>query len=299
MKVLQFTIPVQHDKTIVTRIDRLPHFYPYLHRHKEMQITWIQHGDGTLVADNNMHVFNSHEIFVLGANQPHVFKNSAAYFKPSSEKEICSLDVFFDPTVICNTLLNIPELKHLRAFVQQASLGLKVPGNLVDCISQKMSALLQMDAGAQRTIIFIEMLEVLAAATEITPLSTNSQALLNNETDGIRISHIYNYILHNFDKPITLEDVAREAYMTPQAFCRFFKKHTRHTFVSFLNEVRINEARKQFSEDTFESISAVAYNCGFNSITNFNRVFKLLMRQAPTDYIERLKNKIGMSALVI
>lgn len=299
MKVLQFTIPVHHDKTIVARVDKLAHFYPYLHRHKEMQITWIQQGDGTLVADNNMHDFNSQDIFVLGANQPHVFKNAAAYFKPGSDKQICSLDVFFDPTVICEGLLNIPELRHLRTFVRQASLGLKVPRHLVGPISEKMSALMYMEAGALRTIFFIEMLEVLATAAQEAPLSQNASALLNNETDGIRISHIYNYILHHYDQPITLEDVAREACMTPQAFCRFFKKHTRHTFVSFLNEVRINEARKLFSQDRFESVSAVAYNCGFNSITNFNRVFKLLMGQSPTSYIEQLKSKTGLSVPAI
>jgi len=89
-----------------------------------------------------------------------------------------------------------------------------------------------------------------------------------------------------YDKPITLEDVAKQAHMTPQAFCRYFKKHTLHTFVSFLNEVRINEACKKLTDGNYDSIATVAYNCGFNSITNFNRVFKSVTRKSPSEYVD-------------
>ncbi|RYY66721.1 MAG: AraC family transcriptional regulator, partial [Chitinophagaceae bacterium] len=57
MKVLQFTLPVAHDRTIIVQEDNMPHFYPYLHRHKEAQLIWIKEGEGTLVVDNNMHAF--------------------------------------------------------------------------------------------------------------------------------------------------------------------------------------------------------------------------------------------------
>lgn len=289
MKVLQFTIPVQHDKTIVTRLDILPYFYPYLHRHKEMQMTWVQHGNGTLVVDHNMHSFQSNDIFIIGANQPHVFKNPAAYFAEGSDKIICSLDIFFDPEIICQSLLNIPELKPLRNFIGQAQNGIKIPKEIASGIATRMNQLYQLEGGTKSTLLFIELLQQLAGIPELELLSTEATALVGNETDGIRISHIYDYILHNYDKPVTLEEVAGQAFMTPQAFCRFFKKHTRHTFIQFLNEVRINEARKQFSTGSFESISSIAYNSGFNSITNFNRVFKTIMGQAPSEYIEGLR----------
>lgn len=289
MKVLQFTIPVRHDKTIVTRMDILPHFYPYLHRHKEMQLTWVQHGEGMLMADHNMHSFQEGDIFILGGGQPHLFKSPAAYFEEGSERIICSLDVFFDPEIICQTLLGIPELKHLRSFVAQAQNGMQVPPIDAPQVAKTMERLFKMEDAAQSTILFIQLLQTLAGISGHKMLSQHEPGKLNTETDGIRISHIYNYILENYDKPITLEDVAGQAFMTPQAFCRFFKKHTRHTFVQFLNEVRIGEARKQFSSGSFESISGVAYRSGFNSITNFNRVFKSVTGQAPTEYIESLR----------
>ena len=289
MKVLQFTIPVSHDKTIVTRMDILPHFYPYLHRHKEMQLTWVQHGEGTLMVDHNMHSFTHNDIFIIGGGQPHLFKSPAAYFEEGSERIICSLDVFFDPDIICNTLLGIPELKHLRSFIDQAQNGMQIPTRHAPEISRMMDGLYKTQDATQASILFIQLLQKLSAISDHTILSKQGPRMVKTETDGIRISHIYNYILHNYDKPITLEDVAAQAFMTPQAFCRFFKKHTRHTFVQFLNEVRIGEARKQFSSGSFESISSIAYSSGFNSITNFNRVFKTVMGQAPSEYIESLR----------
>lgn len=289
MKVLQFTIPVRHDKTIVTRMDILPHFYPYLHRHKEMQLTWVQHGEGTLMADHNMHSFRQGDIFIIGGGQPHLFKSPAAYFEEGSERIICSLDVFFDPDIICQTLLGIPEFKHLRSFIAYAQNGIQVPADKASEVSVLLDKLFTTEDAAQSTILFIQVLQKLSGLSGYKILSQQGPRMLNTETDGIRISHIYNYILHNYDKSITLEDVAGQAYMTPQAFCRFFKKHTRHTFVQFLNEVRIGEARKQFSSGSFDSISSVAYSSGFNSITNFNRVFKSVMGQAPTEYIESLR----------
>jgi hypothetical protein len=63
MKVLQFTIPVPHDKSVIAEKVSLPYHYPYLHRHKEIQITWIQKGEGTLIAGNNMHDYSSGDIF--------------------------------------------------------------------------------------------------------------------------------------------------------------------------------------------------------------------------------------------
>jgi AraC-like DNA-binding protein len=80
--------------------------------------------------------------------------------------------------------------------------------------------------------------------------------------------------------------------MTPQAFCRYFKKHTGHTFVTFLNEMRINEACKKLANGRCDSISNVAYTSGFNSITNFNRVFKSVTGNSPREYLESYRSNV-------
>jgi AraC-like DNA-binding protein len=289
MKVLQFTIPVPINQTIIVQPETLPFFYPHLHRHHEIQLTWVQKGEGTLVAENNMHSFWPNEIFWLGANQPHVFKSDPSYFLPNSKRITSALTIFFNPTGALGHLFDLPEVKNIKKFIQQHPSGFKVPEPHVSEISNLMTKI-KNGAGVDQLIYFMEIFRKLMGF-DLQPLSTSSQPQQYSEHEGIRIAHIYNYIMQHYDKEITLEDVAKQAHMTPQAFCRFFKKHTRHTFISFLNEVRINEACKQLTDSAYDSISTVAYNCGFNSITNFNRVFKAVTNRSPSEYVSRfLKN---------
>ncbi|WP_343693024.1 AraC family transcriptional regulator [Chitinophaga sp.] len=284
MKVLQFTIPVPLDKSIIVQKDVMPFFYPHLHRHQEIQMSWIQQGEGTLVADNNMHAFRPNDIFWLGANQPHIFKSEASYFQPKSRKKIVALVIFFNPNGELASLFNLPETKLLKNFIQQSQSGFKVPPSYTAEVSSKMMQITN-SSGTDQLLQFVDLLKQLSGYTDMTPLATAQKTQMVTEHEGIRIGNIYNYIMQNYDKPITLEDAAKQAHMTPQAFCRFFKKHTLHTFVSFLNEVRINEACKKLTDGAFDNIATVAYTCGFNSITNFNRVFKTVTTQSPSEYM--------------
>ena len=80
MKIVKFTIPVEIDNSIHLQEDKLPYFYEHLHRHTEIQITWVINGEGTLIVGNNMQPFNSGDLFVIGANQPHLFRSDPSYF---------------------------------------------------------------------------------------------------------------------------------------------------------------------------------------------------------------------------
>ncbi|HMH22317.1 MAG TPA: AraC family transcriptional regulator [Puia sp.] len=285
MKVLQFTLPVPHDKTVIVQKDVLPYFYPHLHRHREIQLTWIQRGEGTLVAENNMYAFRSNEIYWLGVNLPHVFKSDPSYFSPKSKKKVQTLNIFFNLQGQLDSFFDLPEVKNVKNFLLQQQAGFKVPQEHLTDISNKMLRI-KNSSGVDQLIHFIELLKQLSLLQDLKPLSSCTKPPSYSEHEGIRIGTIYNYIMQQFDKPIALEDVARQAHMTPQAFCRYFKKHTLHTFVSFLNEVRINEARKKLTEGNYDSIATVAYRCGFNSITNFNRVFRNVTGKSPSDYVD-------------
>ena len=135
---------------------------------------------------------------------------------------------------------------------------------------------------------FLKLVNSLQDLNEnVEPLCSDMYSSNVTENEGMRLSKIINFITENYNSQISLEDVANAAFMTPQAFCRYFKKHTGHTFVSFLNEVRINDACKSLiSGEKADCISGVAYKAGFNSITNFNRVFKSIIGQSPRAYID-------------
>jgi AraC-like DNA-binding protein len=285
MKILPFTIPVPHDRTIIVMDEVLPYFYTHLHRHQEIQLTWIIEGNGTLIAGNNIHPFKGGEIYLLGANLPHVFKSDPSYFEADNTQEVHTLTIFFNPGGALSSLFDLPEMKFVRSFLQHLLTGFKIPDTLFRDISSRMLSIYQLE-GIDLLMQFLQLLKSCSSVNKLEPLTVNVNAYLPAITDneGMRIGLIYNYIIQNFDKPLTLEDIAEQAHMTPHAFCRYFKKHTRHTFVNFLNKIRINEACKMLNNNTGDSIASVAYSCGFSSITNFNRVFKIVTGKSPSAY---------------
>ncbi|MCA0398359.1 MAG: AraC family transcriptional regulator [Bacteroidetes bacterium] len=285
MKVLQFTIPVPGEKNIIIQRENLPYFYPHLHRHDEMQLTWIQKGEGTLVVDNNMHPFRSNEIYCIGANQPHVFKSDPSYFSSGMPRSVKAMTIFFNPNGKLQHLFDLAEFKTIKSFLQKHRNGFAIPEDQVSTISRLMDSIAD-DNGIEQIMGFVDLLRRFSNINELKELSSLSDMSTVSEHEGIRLGNIYHFIMMNYAQQITLEDVAKQAHMTPQAFCRYFKKRTRHTFVSFLNEVRINEACKKLTDGAFESISTIAYTCGFNSITNFNRVFKSIIGKSPSEYVE-------------
>ncbi|MRG44135.1 helix-turn-helix domain-containing protein [Chitinophaga sp. SYP-B3965] len=281
MKVLQFTIPVARDKAIISQSDLLPEFYPWLHRHEEIQLTRVIRGSGTLVVENNMYPFQEGDIFWIGSNQPHVFKGDGR------TSPVQALTLFFNPQGMLGAVFELQELKKIKAFLQKTDTGFKVPEEQREDIFLRM---LQIDQTtcAKQLIHFMDLLHTFQMMNDLPSLISGTRLLAVNEQEGIRISYIYDYIMQHYDADITLEDIAQHANMSAQAFCRYFKKHTRLTFISFLNEVRVSEACKKLADGNFDSISTVAYQCGFNSIANFNRVFKSIAGKSPRDYIREL-----------
>ncbi|ASU32878.1 AraC family transcriptional regulator [Mucilaginibacter xinganensis] len=291
MKVLPFTIPVPHDHSIIVQDEILPHFYTYLHRHAEIQITWIRKGEGTLLAGNSMHVFREGEIYVIGANLPHLFKSDPAYFQGDSEREVHTVTIFFNPSGKLSALFSLPEMKTVKTFITQNQSGFKVPDSMYTAMAARIAAI-QKASGVEQLYSFIELLNVLSATNNLQPLSSGSYSFSMTDPEGMRIASVYNYIMQNYSSPLTLEDVAMQAHLTPTAFCRYFKKHTRHTLVNFVNKVRVNEACKMLVNGSAKSIATIAYSCGFNSITNFNYVFKTITGVSPRDYVNSYSNTI-------
>jgi AraC-like DNA-binding protein len=285
MKTLQYQIPTSQEHTLTIQEDNQPYFYPYLHQHREMQITWIIKGEGTLVVDNQLHRFSPGEIYLLGANQQHLFKSDPEYFLEESKKNIQTLNIFFDPSGKLSNLLQLPEMMTLQPFIQQSQVGFKLAGRYSELISKQIMDV-QDASGIEQLIHFSILLKHLYKAnTELEPLIRSSHLANPKDYEEDRLKNVYKYVLRYYYKSISLEDIAGMANMSVHAFCRYFKKHTGQTFLEFLNQTRVNEACNKLTSKRFDSISTIGYECGFNSINNFNRVFKNLTGESPRQYL--------------
>ncbi len=108
-----------------------------------------------------------------------------------------------------------------------------------------------------------------------------------------RLSKIKDYILKNFDKDISLPEVASMSNMAITTFCNFFKDQFRSTFVEYLNSIRIGNACKLLLENDVNVVE-IAYKCGFNNLANFNRQFKKHKSMTPTQF-RKLVNSTEMA----
>lgn len=283
MKVVQFTIPVSKENTIVVQEDILPHYYNHLHRHREVQIEWVIEGTGILIAGNYMQRFGSGDVYIIGANQSHIFKNDEVYFDPEEGKQIHSVSIFFNPHQLMNNILNLPEMNGIRKFVDGLHNGFQIPQESAESIKTIIKEVMQAK-DSLRVASFITLLHQFSIARNMQPLSTNNSEHIISEVEGIRMDQIFQYLVTNYKNHISLNEISEVANLTPQAFCRYFKKHTDKTFVSFLNELRVNEACKMIVSGKFDSFSEVSYQTGFDNVTNFNRVFKKTIGKSPREY---------------
>ncbi|MCW2262173.1 MULTISPECIES: AraC family transcriptional regulator [Sphingobacterium] len=283
MKPVQYRVPVPKDRTVFIQEDFLDKFYPHMHCHEEYQLIWIKEGAGQLLVDDNVHYFEKNDIFLLGSNQAHVFKNDLMYGC------VQSISIFFSLKGALSKILNVPELSMLLDFIDKNGRGFKVPELYLPQVSRRIEALKNSDSLGQLVSFFYLLKSLNKLSFKLKPLS----GMISHgfgEVGSFRITTLCNFLENNYKENIGLNEMAEKANLTPQAFCRYFKKSTGKTFVSYLNELRVREACRLLGGKDYDCISIVAYDSGFNSITNFNRVFRSILGISPKMYVANYKN---------
>lgn len=289
MKVIQFTVPVADEGAVVIQEDILPYFYNYLHRHKEAQVTLIIKGEGTLIAGNYTQPFKAGDIYVIGANQPHMFKGDARYFENLQEKNIHAIHIFFDHEHALQGLFSLKEMDTVRKFLQLTANSLQLPAEYAEKTAADILRIARL-SGAERLLAFVGMLVYFSKQVkDWKSLSTGFSRHSYSESEGLRMNDIYQYTLEHYAENISLGQIAGVAHLTTYAFCKYFKKHTRKTYLEFLNEIRINVACKNIINGDFDSIAAVAYATGYNNPITFNRVFRKVTGMSPSAYARQYR----------
>ncbi|HKJ44745.1 MAG TPA: helix-turn-helix domain-containing protein [Balneolales bacterium] len=111
----------------------------------------------------------------------------------------------------------------------------------------------------------------------------NEKIIQQNEEEPPRIKKAKRYIQDNIDHDLSLGDVASSVNWSAYYFSRMFKKATGINFVDYLSRVRIEQAKRMLLNPHL-NVSEIAYEVGFQSITHFNRVFRKLTGESPSDY---------------
>lgn len=291
MKSLQFSVPANINTSIRVQEDVMNNFYPYFHRHNETQIMWIVKGHGTLVVEQNILDFQSGDIFYLGANQAHVFK---ADFNKNEKHMVHAVSIFFEPEKKISAIFDLPEFEELKNFITDSGIGFHVATEVKEDLGRSIREL-QRSKGISQMLNFIKILADLMQSRHLhIPLSAGKNLPASISDNDQRIMDAQDYIKKHFtEHTLTLAEVARQACLTPQAFCRSFKKRTGVTYTQYLNDLRVHRACKLLTSSSISSISSIAFNSGFNSLTNFNRVFRMIMKFSPKEYLKCYKDTVA------
>ncbi|PKA82581.1 AraC family transcriptional regulator [Ulvibacter sp. MAR_2010_11] len=280
MKILPFTIPKPKRDTLLLQEDKGPVFYSHLHQHEEIQISVILSGVGTLLVGDTVTSYSEGDVLIFGSNLPHVFRSDT-----SKNRESHMLSIFFTEASFGDNFFLIEELKSLQPFFKKAENGCKLTSKkqqIAGYFAQLFKA-----SKFDRFLLFLQLLKILSTAQQ-ERLSSFVSEKKYKDTEGKRMSAIFEYTMTHFRNPVSLKDIAEQAAMTENAFCRYFKKRTRKTFVTFLNELRIEEACKLIHTEKELSIAEISERAGFQNVSNFNRKFLELKRQTPREYLKHL-----------
>lgn len=274
MKPLIEKLPLSENTSFVARTYRTPQFEVPWHQHIEYELILFTEGEGVAFAGNYIGEFKPGDVYFLGSNLPHCFQ------KAGKEMITSAVVVQFREDFWGNDFLQLPESKEIRDLLALSSRGLKIS---FDTAAKLDPMIRQMETlqGFSRIILLCECLQMIAA-DQFEMVSTQEVKEYNGRHKE-RIDAIFQFTLNNFQEDISLERVAEHVGMSVPAFCNYFKKSTKKTYVEFLNEVRIGHACKLLI-DTQQPILDVCYESGYNTLANFNKQFLRIKLVTPSQY---------------
>lgn len=280
MKPLVEKLPLSQNTSFVARTYRTPHFEVPWHQHIEYELILFLEGEGSAFIGNYIGEFKTDDVFFLGSNLPHTFQ------KAHKDLITAAVVVQFTDDFWGPGFMQLPESKNILKLFSVAMQGLKIQGATRQQLKPLLTGLEHLQ-GFARIIRLCECLQVIATAHEYETVSTQEVSTFQAKNKD-RIDRIFQFTIDNFQESITLSDVAATAGMSVPAFCSYFKKCTKKTYVDFLNEVRIGHACKLLI-DTQNSVLDISYESGFNTLANFNKQFLKLKQLTPSGFRKKFR----------
>ena len=262
---------------------------PYIHQswhfHDELELVYIERGAGTQFIGDNIQSYREGDLFFLGPNVPHQWKSHSCNGKVS-ECADSSLALYFLEYFPGSEFYALPEMHKINKLIKEAARGVKVVDQYIkSSVYDKLCELLDLD-GAEKVLGLFSILELIAGAKDNEILASTAFVESFNKSKDGRINGIYNFINDHFREDLTLQKMAAKVNMTPNSFCRYFKRATQKTPIEYLNEFRVNYVCQLLLRED-KTIAQCAFESGFNNLANFNRRFKLVTGMTPRQYIAR------------
>jgi AraC-like DNA-binding protein/quercetin dioxygenase-like cupin family protein len=245
------------------------------HYHPEYEINYVEKAKGTRVVGETVCSYEDTDLVITGPNIYHSWQSETG----GAELVIT---IQFQKDLLPVSFHNKKLLSPIREMLDRSNRGIEFSKETIDRVAPKIKNLIN-ENGFESFLDFLSILHEMAISDNQKVLCSQTFSPEIDMFKSRRIRMATAYINKNFQNKIKISDVADMIGMTNSSFCHFFKKRTRKSFVDYLNEVRIGHASVQLIETT-KTISEVCYNCGFNNVSNFNRIFRTKKGLTPSEF---------------
>ena len=251
----------------------------YWHYHPEYEIVFIPGGNGQRRVGTNVSRYEGGELVFIGPNLPHL---NFSYGKEGQFEEIV---VQMRDDFLGDTFLQKPELAGVRRLFERAHSGLTFGSDTKKQIGPWL-AQLPGQSPFERLLTLLRVLQQLADAPDAEALHADGVRFDLNPKEQERINRVCQYVEQHYAQSVDVRDVANLASLTVPAFCRYFKRMTHLTFTDFVNEYRVNQARRLLHSS--RTVADVGFAVGFNNLSHFNKTFRAVTGQTPSAYRKEL-----------
>ncbi|HEY5327278.1 MAG TPA: AraC family transcriptional regulator [Mucilaginibacter sp.] len=279
--------PVNGQSFLFRKFDKSAFAAPY-HFHPEYELTCILQGNGKRHAGSRMDDFSAGDLVLLGPNLPHCWKLEPA---KQLQTEASAIVVQFDGAFMGDDFFNKNELQHIKKLFQRSGCGISFNMGTQVTVKQSLLALSKEKNSFKLLIGLLEVLQRLATSNEYILLDQNRVIAERTIAEQERINPVLAYLVENFRERVSLAEAAGIANMTTNAFCKYFKKITRKTFMETIIEYRLNYAIQQLVQ-TDKPVSEVSYESGFGDVSHFYKMFKLKMHFSPLNYRKKFMRSL-------
>lgn len=269
------------DKDCFYIVERYKSEFEYpLHCHEDYELNFIEHGKGLrrIVGDSVEEVEDYELTLVTGKDLAHVWEQGSC-----SNPAIREITIQFSPRLFSGELLSREQFASISQMLKKAELGLNFSLPTIMRVYSTLDKLPAMTDAFDKVLYSFKILNELSMATDSRTLASSSVAEVLPNFKSRIINKVMEYITDNYASELSLEMLAEIAGMTPPSFSRFFKQHTGRTLIEHILDVRLGNAARMLI-DTSISISEICYACGFNNLSNFNRIFKKRRGYTPRDF---------------
>ena len=255
--------------------------YPQ-HIHSEFELNFLERANGALrIVGDSVEEIGELDLVLIGGEIKHAWSTHKC-----KSKEISEITIQFHASLF-DSMKDRRLFRSVKDMFENASRGIVFSQEIIRKIKPELQALSNDEQEGFRNLLrLIDILKHLSMDENLRILAASTPVALNNSFENQRLKRILLFLHENYQRDIALEEVAKLVSMSEASLTRFLKKQTGKTFIDNLNDIRIGEAigRLVTSNDT---VSEICYNCGFNNLSNFNRIFKKKKGLTPREYRDK------------